>query len=138
MAGGAYFADTFFWVAVAHPRDAYHMHAVAWRHSNPGASLITTEEVLTEALNWFAGLGAAARLSAAQLVDDVQADSAIQVLPQTTAGFQSALALYRARLDKEYSLTDCRSMAAMKSLGLSEVLTNDHHFSQEGFTVLFP
>ena len=133
-----YFADTFFWVAVAHPRDAFHTHVRAWQRSNPGASLVTTEEVLTEVLNWFAGLGPGARLSAAQLVDDVQGDPTIQVLAQSALGFQSALALYRARPDKEYSLVDCRSMLAMKSLGLTEVLTNDHHFSQEGFMVLFP
>jgi hypothetical protein len=29
-------------------------------------------------------------------------------------------------------------MLAMKTLGLTEALTNDHHFTQEGFTVLFP
>jgi predicted nucleic acid-binding protein len=60
------------------------------------------------------------------------------VLPQTTAGFQDAVAFYRSRLDKKYSLVDCRSMVAMQSLGLTGVLSNDHHFSQEGFTVLFP
>ena len=60
------------------------------------------------------------------------------MLSQSSASFQNALDLYRSRLDKEYSLTDCRSMVAMKSLGLSEVLSNDRHFGQEGFTVLFP
>ncbi len=30
------------------------------------------------------------------------------------------------------------SVVAMQSLGLPEVLTNDRHFAQEGFTVLFP
>jgi hypothetical protein len=29
-------------------------------------------------------------------------------------------------------------MLAMRSLGLTEALTNDHHFTQEGFTILFP
>ena len=48
------------------------------------------------------------------------------------------LALYEARPDKDYSLTDCRSMVALRALGISEVLTNDHHFTQEGFTILFP
>ena len=62
----------------------------------------------------------------------------MQVLPQTSAGFAAALTLYEARPDKGYSLTDCRSMLAMKSLGLSDVLTHDHHFTQEGFTILFP
>jgi predicted nucleic acid-binding protein len=46
--------------------------------------------------------------------------------------------LYEARPDKRYSLTDCRSMVALRALGISEVLTNDHHFTQEGFALLFP
>jgi hypothetical protein len=29
-------------------------------------------------------------------------------------------------------------MLALRALGVTEVLTNDHHFTQEGFTVLFP
>jgi predicted nucleic acid-binding protein len=57
---------------------------------------------------------------------------------QSRADFDAALALYDARPDKEYSLTDCRSMLAMKTLGPTEVLSNDHHFTQEGFTILFP
>lgn len=134
----AYFADTFFWVAIAHPRDAFHAQAVAWRSFNRDSHLITTEEVLTEVLNWFSALGQTARLSAAELVDDIRSDPTIEVIPQTTTGFHSALSLYRARPDKNYSLTDCRSMIAMKSSALHDVLTNDHHFAQEGFSVLFP
>jgi len=100
--GGAYFADTFFWIAVAHPRDAFHARAVTWQRTNPSARLVTTQEVPTEFLNWFAALGAEARHSAAELVDDLYADPSIQVLPQTAASFQAALAFYRARPDKEY------------------------------------
>ena len=65
-------------------------------------------------------------------------DPDVDVLPQTRADFDAALALFEARPDKCYSLTDCRSMLALRGLGVSDVLTNDHHFSQEGFTVLFP
>ena len=135
---GVFFADTFFWVAITHPRDAFHARAVAWRHANRSARFVTTEEVLSEVLNWFARLGSTARLSATELAKDVLADPSIQVLPQTTAGFQDAVAFYRSRLDKEYSLTDCRSMLVMRALGISDVLSNDHHFAQEGFAVLFP
>jgi predicted nucleic acid-binding protein len=60
------------------------------------------------------------------------------VLPQTRADFDAALALYEARPDKGYSLTDCRSMLAMQGQSITDVLTNDHHFTQEGFTILFP
>ena len=52
--------------------------------------------------------------------------------------FAAAPTLYEARPDKDYSLTDCRSMVALRALGISEVLSNDHHFTQEGFTIVFP
>ena len=64
----------------------------------------------------------------------MQADRLIQVLPQTHEGFVAGLRLYQARPDKGYSLTDCISMEAMRRLGPNEVLTNDEHFTQEGFT----
>jgi len=46
--------------------------------------------------------------------------------------------LYEQRPDKEYSLTDCISMQVMKAMGITEVLTHDRHFVQEGFIILFP
>ena len=52
------------------------------------------------------------------------------------ASFARALDLYEARPDKEYSLVDCMSMVVMRERGITHVLTNDHHFRQEGFTVV--
>ena len=46
--------------------------------------------------------------------------------------------MYKDRPDKEYSLTDCLSMQVMCQEGLTEALTNDPHFTQEGFHILFP
>lgn len=89
-------------------------------------------------LTWFSGKGTVGRGTAVTAIRTFLTDPSIQVLPQTSAGFRAALALYESRPDKDYSLTDCRSMAALKALGISEVLTSDHHFTQEGFTILFP
>ena len=61
----------------------------------------------------------------------------VTVIAQTRDLFLSALDLYESRSDKAYSLTDCISMNVMRSEGLTDVLTNDHHFEQEGFTRLF-
>jgi predicted nucleic acid-binding protein len=135
---GRCFADTFYWIALATPQDAWHARVVAWERANAGAQLVATEEVLAELLTWFAGSGPGGRNLASAVVRRIQANPQVQVLPQTSADFQSALALYEARPDKGYSLTDCRSMLAMRALSLTEVLTNDHHFTQEGFTILFP
>lgn len=135
---GVYFADAFYWIALASPKDAWHARVLAWQQANRAARFVTTEEVLTEVLNWFAPRVQHLRAAAVKLARILLSDQAIQVLPQTSVDFHAALALFEARPDKEYSLTDCRSMVAISSLGLSEVLTNDHHFTQEGFTILFP
>ena len=58
------------------------------------------------------------------------------VRPQTHQSFLDGFALYKARPDKEYSLTDCISMEAMRAGGITEILTHDNHFTQEGFAIL--
>src|SRR4051812_21679121 len=121
----AVFADTFYWLAVARPRDRWHAAAMRWAAANAATRVITTDEVLTEFLNALSGTGPAGRAYAAALVDALRTDQAVLVLPQTRADFDAALALYRARPDKGYSLTDCRSMTAMRDHGLTDVLTND-------------
>ena len=133
-----YFADTFWWIALANPKDTWHAQVIAWEASHPNAQFVTTEEILSELLTWFAGTGPAGRALASAMVRDILSDPTTQVLPQTSGDFAAALALYEARPDKGYSLTDCRSMVALRALGVTEVLTNDHHFTQEGFTILFP
>jgi predicted nucleic acid-binding protein len=59
------------------------------------------------------------------------------VIPQSRESFLSGLRLYEARPDKGYSLVDCISMETMRKEGLTEALTNDRHFEQEGFRPLF-
>ncbi len=132
------FADTFCWIALRNPGDGFHSRVTSFSKGLGTARLVTTDEVLTEVLNWFSGRGPHWRGEAATLVHDVRNDPDVDVLPQTRADFDAALALYKARPDKEYSLTDCRSMVALRAPGISEVLTNDHHFTREGFTILFP
>jgi predicted nucleic acid-binding protein len=129
------FADTFYWLAIAHPRDPWHAEAWRWVQANAALRIITTDEVLAEFLNGMPKSGPAGRAHAAATVHDIRSNPRVNVLPQTRSDFDVALAMYEARLDKEYSLTDCRSMLAMRGMGVSEVLSNDHHFTQEGFTV---
>lgn len=92
--------------------------------------------MLTEFLNSIGRFGKCLRVVAAKAVRAILKDPNITVLPQTRAAFLDGLATYESRTDKAYSLTDCISMDAMKTAGITEVLTNDHHFEQEGFAVL--
>ena len=41
--------------------------------------------------------------------------------------------LQEARPDKTYSLCDAVSLVLMKDRGITEALTTDHHFEQEGY-----
>src|SRR5487761_1184318 len=131
------FADTFYWVALLNPGDASHTRVTTFSGTLGPSRIVTTDEAVTEVLNWFCQSGPRWRGEAAALIHDLRSDPDVEVLPQTRADFDAALVLYEARPDKGYSLTDCRSMLAMRTLAIPEVLTNDHHFTQEGFTVLF-
>ncbi len=48
----------------------------------------------------------------------------------------TAIALFKARPDKGYRLTDCISMLGMRQESITDILTHDSHFTQEGFTIL--
>jgi uncharacterized protein len=130
------FVDTWYWVAVTSPRDKWHLPALEARRSLGNAQLVTTEEVLTEFLNALSGGGPRIRREAAGAVHDILTIPDVTVVPSSHQSFLAGVALYEARPDKSYSLTDCISMVAMREAGLTDVLTNDHHFEQEGFQVL--
>src|SRR5574341_1202286 len=112
------FADTFYWVVLIFPRDAFHTAVVSFSRNLRAVRLVTTDEVLAEVLGHFARLGPYWPGKAAALVHDLRSDPDVDVLPQTRADFDAALALYESRPDKDYSLTDCRSMNAMRDLGI--------------------
>jgi predicted nucleic acid-binding protein len=46
---------------------------------------------------------------------------------------REGLALLQARPDKTYSLCDAISFVLMRRVGVTEALTTDRHFEQEGF-----
>lgn len=130
------FADTFYWIALADYTDNSHKRALALTAELASCKIVTTDEVLTEYLNFFAD-SEPSRRQVMQSVRGILGSPAISVIPQSRQSFLSACDLYEARMDKGYSLTDCISMQTMRRAGLSEVLTSDRHFEQEGFRALF-
>jgi uncharacterized protein len=133
-----YFVDTFYWVALSDPRDQWHTHVLTFSRSLSDYQLYTVDEVLSEYLTFYSASSPHVRDDAVQTVRHILHDPHVTVMPQSHASFLDALAFYASRLDKQYSLTDCVSMQAMRREGLTDVLTNDHHFTQEGFRILFP
>jgi predicted nucleic acid-binding protein len=133
----AFFADTFYWIAFTNIQDKAHEKAKAFTLSVTPGMIVTTEEVLTEYLNYFGGWGTRFRRKATVNVQNLRDSQTVEVVPQTAASFLAGLDLYRARPDKGYSLTDCISMQTMRNEGITDALTNDVHFEQEGFRALF-
>ena len=130
------FADSFYWIALANPTDQWHQTSKDFSKANQDATLVTTDEVLTEFLNYFAEAGEHTRRVIAQMCEQVMNHPRIVVLPQTRESFLKGFILYQQRPDKGYSLTDCISVSAMRQRTISDALTHDHHFTQEGFTIL--
>jgi predicted nucleic acid-binding protein len=132
----AVFADTFYWVALTNPDDTRYRDAVALDTALTNAKIITTDEVLVEFMTFFSA-DPWQRGRAAASVRRLLANPEIRVIEQSRASFLAGLDLYQSRPDKGYSLTDCISMQTMRREGLTDVLTNDRHFEQEGFRALF-
>ena len=130
------FVDTWFFIGYTNRFDSDHRRAMQIDRRLGGVRLITHDAVLSEFLTFFAESGRYWRESAADMVRRVLLDHRFEVLPADRSLFLTAVNHYADRLDKEYSLVDCMSMLVMKDHGITHVLTNDHHFRQEGFTLV--
>jgi uncharacterized protein len=127
------FADTSFYIALLSPTDMRHAKAVEWSESWLGRQVVT-EYVLVE-------LGGALsrgrdRSLFVPLVETLLADPGTSFVPASASLFRRGLALFGARNDKNWSLTDCISIVVMKQRRLTDALATDQHFEQAGFTAL--
>ena len=132
------FADTFSWVALLNRRDRWNQQVVeVTAHLGPH-HLITTDAVFDEFLAYYSAAPTHLRQQAARTVRRLLSIPDMTVIEQNRQVFLEGLHFFEARPDKGYSLTDCISMNVMRHEGLTEVLSNDRHFAQEGFQLLFP
>jgi predicted nucleic acid-binding protein len=127
------FADTAYFLALLNPQDGWHQPALLLSRRREGP-LLTTVWILLEVGDALA-TGPNRQLFPRWL-DSLLASAHLEIVPATNDWFFRGLALYRARPDKEWSLTDCISFVVMGERSLTEALTSDHHFEQAGFTAL--
>ncbi len=122
------FADTFYWVALIHAKDQWHRQVRAFSRLIQDYSLITTDLVLVEYLNFFAKFDQPMKQGVVNLYRQIQTSPNLQIISLDSYLIQSGVELYANRLDKGYSLTDCVSMIVMKQMGIYEILTMTRSF----------
>lgn len=130
-----YFIDTWFLIALADYSDAHHREAKRLDARTSSSAFVTHDAVLTEFLTYFADGGRRGRLQAVAFTRQILQRPGCRV-ERASDLFTAGIDLYSQRPDKQYSLADCMSMELMEMRGITHVLTNDHHFRQEGFTVV--
>ena len=130
------FCDTLYFTALVNPKDQWHQSALKVEPLVEKVDLVTTEEVLTELLNFYSEFGERMRYEVSKYVRQLLLNPKFEIVGRGEMSFLEALELYESRLDKGYSLTDCISMNVCRKLDITEILTHDHHFEQEGFEIL--
>ncbi len=129
-----YFAGTAFFIALLDRRDGLHARSIAWIN-HVQEPIATTEYVLCETLNSFSQ--SRLRQAAAAFMSSLRSDKHLfRVFAVDSKLFNRGCDLYRDRLDKEWSLTDCISFVLMQETNIRQALTHDHHFEQAGFRAL--
>ena len=130
------FLDTAYANALINTRDQWHERAVVWqeRLAKERRPLLLTEFVLVEIADGLATVQF--RKHAAQMINLLQENPFVEIVPLSSELFEEALELYKKRTDKRWGLTDCTSFIVMQRYGVVDALTTDEHFQQAGFRAL--
>lgn len=132
------FVDTAYVFAVFDPDDALHEVAVSISDelTSEGVEFVSTQTVLVEFLTLVRYMGAYHRAAAVRFVQAMQTNQRIVFVEESAALFDQALSLYLGRPDKTYSMGDCIGMVVCRNLSITDLLTHDKDFVQEGYIAL--
>jgi len=130
------FLDTGFTIALSVESDEHHERAeeLAEQLEIQQTRLITTRAILLETGNALSK--ERYREAAVALLDALEEDPLVEIIPLSEKLYAQAMDLFRNRPDKEWGLVDCVSFIVMQERGLTEALTPDKHYQQAGFRAL--
>ena len=94
------FCDTLYFTALINPKDQWHQSAVAIEPLVETLDLVTTEEVLTELLNFYSEFGQRMRFEVSVYVRQLLLNPKFEIIGRGEMSFLNALELYESRLDK--------------------------------------
>ncbi len=133
----AVFIDTVGRIALVYRRDNLHQRTTEVYRTLGRIPRVTTDAVLIETCNTFSKTPL--RPLALALMNKVREAKQLGVLEIIHADkklIEQGWELFRNRMDKEWSLTDCVTFVLMKNRGMTKAVTSDHHFEQAGFEKL--
>ncbi len=130
------FLDASYAIALASSTDQHHERAVELAQLIEAESkrLVTSRAVVMEIGNALSKLRY--RAAAVALLDAVERDPNVEIVPLSDTLYEQSMELYRQRQDKEWGLTDCVSFVVMRERAIADALTADDHFRQAGFRAL--
>jgi len=127
------FADAYFYIALLNPNDQANSEACSFAASID-RRVVTTLWVLMELADALSAPSVRSRTH--RFIGELALEENTEIIFDVEPWFSRGLALFGKRSDKSWSLTDCISFEVMKSRGIVEALTADHHFAQAGFRPL--
>jgi predicted nucleic acid-binding protein len=127
------FADTFYWIALLNPSDAFHETV---KRTPVSGRIVTSLAVQLEVLDAFS-TSPILRPSAIHFWGRTNRDPQVTVVPLDSTLLEMAMDLFQVRMDKTWSFADCISFEIMRSRNISRALSADHHFRQAGFQTIF-
>lgn len=77
------------------------------------------------------------RRAVIEFVDKLQKSPSVEVARITDEIYRSAWELYKQRKDKNWGITDCTSFEVMRNFNIKKAFTNDKHFEQAGYLLVF-
>lgn len=130
------FVDSSALIALGNRRDEYHKLAKKRFKEIEDAKkkFITTHGVILEVANTFSS--AKYKPIAIRLIEHVSQSEKWKIRNIDNELMEKGVEEFKRMKDKDWSLVDCISIIISKEHQIIDVMTNDHHFEQAGFTIL--
>ena len=131
------FADTSGWANAFVKTEPYHAKVstliIQWKQQN--RRVVTTNYVLGELIPLFTRMGVP-RTNSLNYIEIIRSSAWVEIVHIDQELDKKAWELLANRLGKQWSLVDVVSFVIMQDRGMTEALTEDHHFEQARFVRL--
>ena len=126
--------DSSFLLAMVDRDDKHHPEAVGFLRGLGKVTLLVTSHIFDEAMTLIKGrLGSEIAIRTGR---QLRLSTLFRLIHISEGDDEATWEIFRQYTDKDWSYTDCSCLAVMRKLGITEVLSFDHHFDQMGMVRL--